>query len=425
MTATLNAATPGVQPFTIYTPTRLFFGADQLGAFAQAVSGLGSRAFVMTGGGTVERLGYLQQLSDALTAAGVSTMHFAGVEANPDSATINRAAAEARQGGADLVLALGGGSVMDAAKAVAALAVTDEPDIWPFVIGEPRALALGEALPIAAVPTTAATASEVTHYAVVSNRDERGKSLLTGEFLKPLAAWLNPVFTLGLSPTTTSDGAADILSHVFESYLLGGSDSVLADRYSEGVMETVLRMLPRVLNDPADLAARGTLMWAATLALNDYQAAGRRPAQFVLHSIEHALSAWCPELAHGRGLATLYPAYFRWLLANGRAQDRFAQLGARLFGLGSSEAKQAEGFVERFERWLSENGLYQSLTDLGFAADDYPAIADYAVRTSGDGKQLDALGALPAAEIVAILKDTARQGRGDPSHAARARPRRG
>jgi alcohol dehydrogenase YqhD (iron-dependent ADH family) len=407
---TLAPTTSVVQSFTIYTPTRLFFGADQLEAFAQATARVGNKAFVMTGGGTVERFGYLQQLSDGLDAVGVSTVQFAGVEANPDAATINRAAARARENGAELVIALGGGSVMDAAKGVAALAVTEGQDIWPFVVGGSRALELENALPIVAVPTTAATASEVTPIAVISNRQAFGKSILMGEYLKPLVAWLNPTYTVGLSPTTTRDGAADILSHIFESYLLGGPDSVLADRYSEAVAKTVLETLPRLLADPADIGARGTLMWAATLALNDYQSAGRRASEPVLHYIEHSLSGFRPELAHGRGLATIYPAYFRWLMDHGRAESRFAQLGARLFDLSGSETQQATGFVERFENWLAANGLYQSLTNLGFSEAEYPAIADYAVRTYGDGEQLDALGPLPASEIVAILRDTARQG---------------
>jgi alcohol dehydrogenase YqhD (iron-dependent ADH family) len=397
--------------FTIYTPTRLFFGPDQLKAFATAAARLGKHAFVVTGGGTVERLGFLNEVTAALGAAGLKHTVFRGIEPNPEAATINRAAALLRAGKADFVVALGGGSVIDAAKAVAALVHAGEPDIWPFVLGEPRAGQLAGALPLAAIPTTAATASEVTPYAVISNRAAKGKSVLAAEFLKPLVSWLNPAYTTGLSATTTRDGAADIFSHVIENYLLGGNDSPLADRYAEGVIGTVLETLPRLLAQPDDVAARGNLLWASTLALNDYQNAGRVPAQFVLHSIEHSLSAFKAELAHGRGLATLYPAYFRWLLAHGRAQDRFAQLGTRLFGLTGTPAARAEGFIARFEQWLADNGLLQSLGDVGFKETEYQAIAEYAVRTYGDGRQLEALGALPVPEIVAILRDTQRQSR--------------
>lgn len=409
--ATLEAPTATVNSFSIYTPTRIFFGSDQLSSFASAVAKLGKRGFLVTGGGTVERLGYLEQVTHALSAEGIILSHFSGIEPNPESATIDRAAARLRAEGADFVIALGGGSAMDAAKAIAALAVTDEPSVWPFVAGEPRAFQLDSALPIVAVPTTAATASEVTPYAVISNREAQGKSMIAGEYLKPKVAWLNPAFTVGLSPTTTRDGAADIMSHVLESYLLGGSESKLADRYSEGILETVIETLPALLKDPNDLLARGNLLWASTLALNDYQSAGRRPSHFILHYLEHALSGFQPELAHGRGLATLYPAYFRWLLANGRAVDRLAQLGHRLFGLIGNEEQLAQGFIEGFENWLKANGLYQSLTDLGFDEAQYPAIAEYTLRTYNGGGDLDALGKFTREDIIEIFQGTARQHR--------------
>ena len=397
--------------FTIHTPTRIFFGPDQLKGFAEATRRLGRHAFVVTGGGTVQRLGILDQVTSAFTANGLQWTLFSGVEPNPEAETINRGATALRAAKADFVLAIGGGSVIDAAKAIAALAPTPETDIWPFVVGEPRAFQLSGALPIAAVTTTAATASEVTPYAVISNRNAGGKSLLIAEFLKPQAAWLNPAFTTSLSVTTTQDGAADILSHVLENYLLGGNDSPLADRYAEGVFATVLETLPRLITTSTDINARGNLLWASTLALNDYQNAGRAPSHFVLHYIEHALSAAKPQLAHGRGLATLYPAYFRWLLAEGRAVDRLAQLGTRLFGLTGTTAQRAEGFIIQFEGWLRANGLLQSLGDLGFAESEYAKIADYAVKTYGDGRQLEALGSLPADQIVTIFRNTKNQAR--------------
>lgn len=397
--------------FAIYTPTRILFGQDQLDTFAEKAAQLGRHAFVLLGGGTVEKLGFLQPLAAALQSHGVTLTYFRGIEPNPEATTINRAARELQAAGADFVLALGGGSVMDAAKAVAALSKSGQSDIWPFVVGGARAFQLSGALPIVAVPTTAATASEVTPYAVISNRQEGGKSMVIHEFLKPLLAWINPVFTLGLSARVTQDGAADILSHVFESYLLGGSGSPLADRYSEAIMATVLETLPALLKNPQDLSARADLLWASTLALNDYQQAGRGPSEFVLHAIEHSLSAKHPELAHGRGLATLYPAYFRWLLAHGRAQDRLAQLATRLFHVQGSQAERAQQFVSRFEGWLRDNQLGQSLSDLGFEAGEYAEIADYTVKTYGNGLQINALGDLPAAAIVEIFELTASQGR--------------
>lgn len=395
--------------FSIYTPTRILFGADQEKAFAQATARLGKHAFLVTGGGSVQRLGYLARVEGALASAGLKVTTFSGIEPNPQAATIDRAAAQVLEVGADVVVALGGGSSMDAAKAIAALAHAREKNIWPFVLGEPRAFKLTDALPLAAIPTTAATASEVTPYAVISNSAVNGKSVLAAEFLKPKVAWLNPEFTTKLPTITTQDGAADILSHVLENYLLGGNASPLADRYSEGVIETVITTLPKLLAQPEDVTLRGHLLWASTLALNEYQIAGRQGSEFVLHSMEHALSGFHPTLAHGRGLATLYPSYFHWLLSKGRAVDRLALLGRRIFGLEGEDRHVAEGFVARFERWLSENGLLQSLGDLGIPESQFAEIAAYAVRTYGGGKQLNALGALTASDIVEIFRGTARQ----------------
>jgi alcohol dehydrogenase YqhD (iron-dependent ADH family) len=398
--------------FTLYIPTRLFFGADQLDVFVKAVARLGKHALIVTGGGSVQKLGYLDTVSSALTKAGIKVSFFTGIEPNPEAETINKAAEYLRSVKADFVLALGGGSVMDAAKAIAALAHTGEKDVWPFVLGGSRAFQLTGALPIVAIPTTSATASEVTHFSVISNRAAQGKSFLAAEFLKPTVSWLNPAFTVGLSPTTTRDGAADILSHVLENYLLGGNDSALADRHAEGVMATVLETLPRVLAKPASLEARGDLQWAATLALCGLEVVGRRESQYPLHSLEHGLSAFKPELAHGRGLATLYPTYFRWLLAKGVAVDRLAKLGDRLFKLTGDEPARVRGFIEKFEQWLKDNGLWQSLYDLGFTDADFSKVADYVVKVYGDGQQLVALSAMPVDEIVLLFKGTKRQARG-------------
>lgn len=397
--------------FAIHTPTRIHFGAEQLNAFAAATARLGRHALIVTGGGTVKRLGILDAVAQALEAAGVKLSYFNGIEPNPEAETIDRATAALRAAKADFVVAVGGGSVIDAAKSIAALGATNEPHIWPFVVGEPRAFQLTGALPIAAVPTTAATASEVTPYAVISNRKAGGKSILMAEFLKPQTAWLNPAHTATLSAVTTRDGAADILSHVLENYLLGGNDSPLADRYAESVMATVLETLPKLDKNPGDLAARGDLLWASNLALNDYQNAGRQASHFVLHYIEHALSAAKPELAHGRGLATLYPAYFRWLVAEGRAVERLAKLGRRLFGLTGESKETALAFIQHFEQWLAANHLLQSLGQLGFQGEQYRGIAEYAVRTYGDGRQLEALGPVTVEQIAGIFQATQAQAR--------------
>ncbi len=396
--------------FDLQIPTRILFGKEQGTKFADHISGLADKVMIVIGGGSVERLGYMDDLVNSLNQNNVTTTIFRGIEPNPYAQTINKGAETAREFGADMLLAFGGGSVMDATKGMAALLYMDESDIWPFVLGEEKAGKLKGAIPFACIPTTAATASEVTPVSVISNPEVNGKSVIGGQFLRSTVSWLNPAFTAELPATVTRDGASDILSHVFENYFLGGNDSPIADRYSEGIIETVLETLPEVIKNPGDLNLRGQLLWSSTLALNGMQQAGRKPGEFVMHSMEHAISGFYPEIAHGRGLATLYPAYFRWLVDQDRAVDRFALLGRRIFKVDEQDdAKAAEQFISLFETWLQENELYQSLTDIGVHPDAFEHIANYAVATYGRGDELNALGSVTVDDIVRIFKDTERQ----------------
>ena len=396
--------------FTIWNPTQIFFGPEHADGFAKAVAALGKKALVVIGGGSVKKLGYLNTVTEALNKAGVAAELFEGIEPNPNAPTVNKAAEIGRKFGADVVVPVGGGSAMDAAKAIAGLIFTGEKDIWPFVVGQPKMGRLAGAVPVAAVPTTAATASEVTEYSVISYYEKNEKSVLAHPFFKPKAAWINPAFTVDVPKTTTADGGADILSHVLENYLLGGNDSPLADGYTETVIRTVIETLPQVLLDPKNVALRGNLHWASTLALNGYQLAGRNPAEFVLHSMEHALSGFKSDLAHGRGLATLYPSYFRWLYDTNRGRDRLAKLARNIFAVGGPDIDtSAMLFIQRFEGWLKEAGLFQSLESIGFDPKQYETIANYCVKVYGNGGQLNALGALPVSDIVKIFEGTKRQ----------------
>ncbi|MEX0647892.1 MAG: iron-containing alcohol dehydrogenase [Balneolaceae bacterium] len=402
--------------FELHIPTQIYYGKEKATVFFEQLSSHGKKAFIVIGGGSVKKAGYLNDVQTQLKINSIESVLFEGIEANPRSQTINKAAKEGKQAGIDFVLALGGGSVMDASKAIAGLIHDDADDIWPYTVGGKKYREMKGALPVAAIPTTAATASEVTAYAVISNPEVKGKSSLGYPFLKPVAAWLNPAFHTSIPAITTRDGAADILSHVFENYLLGGDESALADRYSEGIMLTVMKTLPEIETEPTNEHLRGQMMWASTLALNGMQQAGRKVSPFTLHNLEHSLSGQNPELSHGRGLATLYPAYFRWLWENDRVKDRLAQLGERLFNVSETDiSKAAMEFIDRFEEWLQENTLYQRLSDVGISKEVYGDVADYAIETYGGGTgQLTAAGPLTREYILEIFEKTEEQ-RGQPA----------
>lgn len=396
--------------FEVHIPTHIFFGKEKKEAFFNEIKKRAGHLLIVTGGGSVKREGYLDEVLKQLSEREIDVTLFEGIEPNPVAQTIDRAAHLGREQGVDAVLAFGGGSVMDASKAIAGLIHDNEKEIWPFVLGEPRYKTMKGAIPVATIPTTAATASEVTPHAVISNPSVKGKSPVSYPFFKPFASWLNPVYHTSIPAETTRDGASDIFSHVIENYLLGGIDSPLADRYSEGVMETVLESLPVALRSPGDESCRGRLLWASTMALNTMQVAGRVPSVFILHNLEHALSGYKHELSHGRGLAILYPAYFKWLMERGRAVDRMALLGERLFGLDrSNEDETAAEFIAMFEQWLRENGLYHSLHDVDIPEEVFGEIAEYAIRVYGVGKPLNAAGEMTRDDIVEIFKMTLEQ----------------
>ncbi len=400
-----------MNPFELHIPTRLFFGKEKTDAFFKHLPAYGSKALLVIGGGSVRKTGYLKQVEKHLKKNQIQSVLFEGIEPNPHSETINKAASIGKNEKVDFVLALGGGSVMDASKAIAGMIHDDLDDIWPYTKGGTKHRQIKGAIPIACIPTTAATASEVSASAVISKPAVKGKSPINYPFMKPAASWLNPAFHTSIPKTTTRNGASDILSHVFENYLLGGNDSDLADRYSEGVMETVLDTLPKLELDPGNEHLRGQMMWASTLALNGIQIAGRDKSAFIMHNLEHALSGQNPDLAHGRGLAVIYPAYFRWLLENERVIDRMALLAKRLFGISHQDQKQnALAFIEKFEGWLKQNHLYERLSDVGISEDSYGSVADYAIETYGGGdNKLSAAGPLTRDNIIEIFKMTENQ----------------
>lgn len=399
-----------MQPFELHIPTRFFFGNEKSEDYGEALAGLGSHCLLVIGGGSTERLGYYGQVLDLLTRFDIKHTTFRGIEPNPQAKTIDEAVIKAKKAGVDFILGLGGGSVMDASKAIATLLYEGEEHIWDYVRGEDRFGELTGALPISCIPTTAATASEVTSTSVISNPEVRGKAAIYGSFLRPSVSWLNPEFHTDLPLETTRDGASDILSHVFENYLLGGNHAPLTDRYCENIIMEVMKLLPKITENPKDVKLRGRMLWASTMALNGLHAVGRKKSIFPMHAMEHALSGYNPDLAHGRGLATLYPAYFRFLWESGRCRDRLSLLGIKLFNESPDQIKYAAlGFITRFENWLKDNGLYQALSDVGISDSAFEPVAQYALNVYGDGKKIMAAGPLTKSDIIEIFMKTESQ----------------
>ena len=392
--------------FEFHNPVKLQFGPGVLAKLGEEAAAIGTSALVVLGGGSVRRSGVLDRALASLKAAGVRATVFEGVEPNPRLATIVRGAKVAKDAGVDLAIALGGGSVMDATKVMAA-AVRYDGDPWGMMycgVREPRLPV--DALPIVTVPTLAATGSETNNGAVVTNDATTEKCYVAADCLFPRVALVDPELTLTVPPDQTAYGIADLITHVTESYFNGVDGTPLQDRMAEGVVLTALEFGPRAVKDGLDLEARGQVQWASTVALNGWVQCGTQ-SPFPVHPIEHVLSAH-HDLAHGAGLAILSPAWMRWAAA--RRPAKFVQFAQRVFGLpatGPDDRAAALAGIDRLEAFFRSIGCPTRLSEAGIGTGDLDRFAADAVRTGGDGKKVWGRPPVSEAEVAEILRSCA------------------
>ncbi len=390
--------------FEFQNPTHLIFGAGVLSRLGEVVCARGKRALLVTGGGSVKRCGTFDRAVSNLENAGVSVAECSGVEPNPRLSSVVRGARIAREEGCDVVIGLGGGSTMDAAKVMAAT-VFYEGDPWDMIVHgqeEPRFPA--RALPIITVPTLAATGSEMNNTAVITNEKTSEKSYVYADCLFPHTALVDPELTLSVPPDQTAFGVCDLICHVTEGYFNGVDGTPLQDRFAEGVILTALEWGPKAVADGGNLEARAQVQWASVVALNGWVQAGVA-ASFPVHMIEHVLSAH-HDVAHGAGLAVLNPA---WMRFSAKARPaRFAQFAQRIFGLSTKQSDDAgcarEG-VDRFEAFLRSIGCPVRLSELGIGDAMLSRYAQDTVRISHDENGLlPGRPPMSVADIIEVLR---------------------
>lgn len=390
--------------FEYHNPTRLIFGAGGLSRLGEVVSQHGKRALLVTGGGSVKRSGIYDRAVASLMDAGVSVAECPGVEPNPKITSVRRGAGIVREQNCDVIVALGGGSTMDASKAIAAAALYDG-DPWDMVFhGQPEPYIPTSALPIVTVPTLAATGSEMNMAAVISNQDTQEKSFMQAECLFPRVALVDPELTLSVPKNQTAYGVCDIITHVTEAYFNGVDGTPIQDRFAEGVILNVMEWGQRAIADGDDLEARAQLQWASILALNGWVNAGTNGG-YPVHMIEHTVSAY-HDITHAAGLAVINPAWMRFA-AKHRPQ-KFVQFAERIFGLeakGPEDMDCAMEGVDRFEEFLKSIGCPTRFSELDI---DRSLITRYAQDTlriihDDDGK-LPARPAMSEADIVSVLQ---------------------
>ncbi len=390
--------------FEYHNPTRLVFGAGALSRLGEMAGRYGKKALIVTGGGSVRRNGAFDRAVASLRAAGLSVAECSGVEPNPRISTVRRGARIARDEGCDLIVALGGGSTMDAAKVMAAAFYYDG-DPWDMIRhGQPDPHVPTRALPLITVPTLAATGSEMNMGAVITNEETREKSFVQAECLYPRVALADPELTASVPRDQTAYGVCDLITHVTEAYFNGVDGTPLQDRFAEGVLLTALEWGPRAVADGQDLEARAQVQWASIVALNGWVNSGTRGA-FPVHMIEHTLSAH-HDVPHGAGLAALNPSWMRF--AAGHRPEKFVQFAERLFGLraeGPDDRDCALRGIDAFETFLKGIGCPTRLSELGIDGGLIDRYARDTLRLLHDGEgNLPGRPAMTEADIVAVLR---------------------
>ncbi len=364
--------------FTFYSPTFFVFGKETENSAGEYVKKFGgSKVLIHYGGGSVVRSGLLERVKTSLNKESIDYILLGGVEPNPKSELVYQGIDLCKKENIDFILAVGGGSTIDSAKAIAAGALYDG-DFWDFYEGKP----IKEALPIGTVLTIAAAGSEGSMNTVITHgKLKRGAG---SDVLRPKFSILNPALTQTLPPYQTACGITDIMAHLYERYLTNTKEVEVTDRLIEALLLTMIHEGPRVIADPNNYEARANIMWAGMMAHNNSCGVGRTQ-DWNSHSIEHELSALY-DCAHGAGLAVTMPAVFTYVLKHDIM--RFAQIATRVWGCQMDfehPEETAKAGIEALRSFLVSIGMPKNFAELGAKEEDIPYMVDTLCNTSGRG----------------------------------------
>lgn len=385
--------------FTFYSPTYFVFGKEEEKRAGHYVKRFGgTKALVHYGGGSVVRSGLLDRVKKSLEDSGISYVELGGVKPNPRSGLVYEGIDLCRKENVDFVLAVGGGSVIDSSKAIAAGTVYDG-DFWDFYQGK----SVEKALPVGTILTIAAAGSEGSPDSVITNENGMFKRGASGEGFRPTFSVLNPELTQTLPAYQTACGITDIMAHLFERYFTTTQEVEVTDRMIEGLLMAMVHEGPRVIADPDNYEARANIMWAGMMAHNNSCGVGR-VQDWASHDIEHELSALY-DCAHGAGLAVVFPAWMRY--AYRKDVMRFAQVAARVWGCPMDFANPentALAGIDMFRKFLRSIGMPTTLGELGAKEEDIRQMAHTACF--GDARQgsIGGFVRLEEKDVAAILK---------------------
>lgn len=318
--------------FVYDIPTKIYFGENQLGNLKKELQKLGKKVLITYGGGSIIRNGLLDKIKEALKDSDLELFEFSGIEPNPRIESVRDGANFCKDNNIDVLLAVGGGSTIDATKFIAAGALYDG-DPWDFF---PKNVKVEKALPIVTVLTLSATGSEMNNGGVISNLSTNQKMGRGSDVLIPKVSFLDPTNTYTVSKYQTACGSTDIMSHIMEVYFTNEKDLYMLDSFMEGLLKTVIKYAPIAMDNPTNYEARANLMWASTWAINGFIVGGKTQG-WSCHTMEHQLSAFY-DITHGLGLAILTPRWLKYCLDE-TTVDRIAQFGTNVFDIDKNQDK--------------------------------------------------------------------------------------
>lgn len=381
--------------FNFHTPTKILFGKNKVSEIGPEIKQFGSRVLLVYGGGSVKKIGLYDQVVEQLRNHNLSFVELSGVQPNPRITSVREGVRLCREHKLDFILAMGGGSVIDASKAIAA-GVNYQGDPWDFPMRKAR---VENPLPIGTILTLAATGSEMNGNAVITNEETQEKRGMASDLLKPKFSVLDPVYTFSVNRYHTAAGTVDMMSHLFENYFAPGEGTFVQDSIAEAILKTCIKYGPIALDEPENYEARANLLWAGSLALNGLTVTGKLMGDWATHAIEHEVSA-IYDLTHGAGLAIIHPVWMKYVL-NEKTAPKFARMARNVWNVDDpNDLSAAEKGIDAIRKFFTSLGMPATLSEVNIPDEHFEEMGQKACVFGpiGTFKRLN------ADDVVAILK---------------------
>lgn len=352
-------------------PVKVYFGENQLHHLGEELSKYGKRVLLTYGGGSIKKIGLYDAVVKEIKAAGLELFELSGIAPNPRIDSVREGARMCKEHNIDVLLAVGGGSTLDATKWMAAGACV-EHDSWDFFS---KWSPVEKALPVLTVLTLAATGSEMDCGGVISNPETQDKIGRMEQPLLPKVSFLDPTLTYSVNAYQTACGSADMLNHIMEVYFNMNQDLYMLDCFMEGMMKTIIKYAPIAMAEPNNYEARANLMWTSSWAINGFINGGKQQ-EWSCHPMEHELSA-IYDITHGLGLAILTPRWLEYCLDE-TTVSKYVQFGVNVFGIDASLEPMviAKMSIEKVSQFFFETlGLDDTFTKVGIEAKNFPTMA--------------------------------------------------